>query len=102
MAELPVEKDDHEPSREDMMLAYVAVTRAKKALDIGGLAWINDRLNTPAVRRAATGDDPWARPTTKTTPAAEEVPYVIVKHAVEETNRALGFDRTGTHLRDVG
>lgn len=43
-----------------------------------------------------------ARVTAKTTPAAEEVPYVIVKHAVEETNRALGFDRTGTHLRDVG
>lgn len=30
-----------QPSREELMLAYVAVTRAKKVLDRGGLTWVD-------------------------------------------------------------
>lgn len=48
-------KDDGTlPARDELMLAYVAVTRAKKHLDLGGLAWINDYLPGD---RAAVG--PW-------------------------------------------
>jgi hypothetical protein len=42
--EPPRDEFDHRalPSPEDMMLAYVAVTRAKKVLDPEGLAWVDD------------------------------------------------------------
>lgn len=46
----PNADDDGEPewpSREDMMLAYVAVTRAKKVLDPGSLRYVNDLLTKP-------------------------------------------------------
>jgi superfamily I DNA/RNA helicase len=36
------------PSREEAMLAYVAVTRAQRALDRHGLAWIDDYIDLPA------------------------------------------------------
>lgn len=40
-------QDDHETGRRaELMLAYVAVTRARKVLDRGGLAWV-DRLTAP-------------------------------------------------------
>ena len=35
-------EEDAQPSRPEMMLAYVAVTRAKLTLDNRGLAWVND------------------------------------------------------------
>jgi superfamily I DNA/RNA helicase len=35
-------------SREDMMLAYVTVTRAKNHLDNEGLAWVHQAVRTPA------------------------------------------------------
>lgn len=39
------EDDDNPmPSREEMMLAYVAVTRAQKVLDRSGLAWVDQYL----------------------------------------------------------
>ncbi|MCI2421095.1 AAA family ATPase [Saccharopolyspora sp. K220] len=40
--------DEHgspiDPTTQDIKLAYVAVTRAMQELELGGLAWINDRL----------------------------------------------------------
>lgn len=42
----PLDKETDEPKpipRQDAMLAYVTVTRAKKVLDRGGLAWIVHR-----------------------------------------------------------
>jgi hypothetical protein len=42
------------PSREDMMLAYVAVTRAQHCLDRSGLSWVDNYL----------GGGPWAQPNT--------------------------------------
>jgi superfamily I DNA/RNA helicase len=44
--DFPEPTEDEEIERADAMLAYVAVTRAKTGLDLGGLAWI-DRY-TPA------------------------------------------------------
>lgn len=38
------DNDDGMPSRADMMLAYVSVTRAKKQLDNSGLAWVDSLL----------------------------------------------------------
>jgi AAA domain/UvrD-like helicase C-terminal domain len=35
-------KDGEVPADEELRLAYVTVTRAKKRLDLGGLSWIND------------------------------------------------------------
>jgi superfamily I DNA/RNA helicase len=35
-------EEGEEPSRPELMLAYVAVTRAKLTLDLGTLSWIND------------------------------------------------------------
>lgn len=35
-------EEGEEPSRPEIMLMYVAVTRAKETLDCSGLAWIND------------------------------------------------------------
>jgi hypothetical protein len=56
----PKPDDDGQPgevSREDAMLAYVTVTRAKLQLDNGGLAWVNGYLpGSPA----ATSPNPHA------------------------------------------
>src|SRR5690606_24989940 len=41
-----------EVSREEMMLAYVAVTRAREVLDRGGLAWVDD-YTVPATAATA-------------------------------------------------
>lgn len=47
--------DQPMPSREDMMLAYVTVTRAKKVLDRDGLAWVDqflgDKKGRAGIRR---------------------------------------------------
>jgi hypothetical protein len=43
------------PARADQMLAYVAVTRARHALDRGGLAWIDDLVGTVGARARLTG-----------------------------------------------
>ena len=43
----PLEKETGKPlpiEKEEAMLAYVSVTRAKLTLDTGGLAWIHDHL----------------------------------------------------------
>jgi superfamily I DNA/RNA helicase len=40
------------PSRPEMMLAYVAVTRAKIGLDNEGLAWVESFFSTPALTEA--------------------------------------------------
>lgn len=37
----PPQSEDEELSRPEMMLAYVAVTRAKKKLDVGTLEWVD-------------------------------------------------------------
>jgi AAA domain/UvrD-like helicase C-terminal domain len=37
----PPSGEDEEPSRAELMLAYVAVTRAKKKLDVGALDWVD-------------------------------------------------------------
>jgi superfamily I DNA/RNA helicase len=71
------DKDDHEPSREDLMLAYVAVTRAKKALDLGGLSWVNKLLGQPAGPRVK--HDPWE---TAKAPWKPGDPYIVKKAAV--------------------
>ena len=47
----PKEDDDgqqREVPRAEMMLSYVAVTRAKLALDPAGVAWIDKYLTTPS------------------------------------------------------
>lgn len=41
-------EEGEEPSRPELMLAYVAVTRAKITLDQGALAWINDYVQVAA------------------------------------------------------
>lgn len=91
--------EEAEPSRDDLMLAYVAVTRAKKNLDVGGLRWINDLTGTPAPPVAPAGDlvDPWNTPTAATDPHA----YVVIKSAVADSMRAVGLSPDGRHLRDV-
>ena len=51
----PAAGEDGKPGRVprgEAMLAYVAVTRAKKTLDRGGLAWIDDQLAGVARPRA--------------------------------------------------
>ncbi len=62
----PKRKDDEPPSaalipRDDAMLAYVTVTRAREVLDRGGLAWIDGWCSGPAPAPAdlfqATGDE---------------------------------------------
>lgn len=52
----PKDNDDGSfgtPSREDMMLAYVAVTRAKTHLDPGGLAWVDRYFGAHPIHAAA-------------------------------------------------
>lgn len=45
------------PSRAEMMLAYVAVTRARQVLDPAGLAWVNEYIaHLAAGRRIKTPD----------------------------------------------
>lgn len=46
--------EDKMPSREEMMLAYVAVTRAQQVLDRSGLAWVDDYLPGGARHGVAT------------------------------------------------
>lgn len=41
-------EEGEEPSRPEIMLMYVAVTRAQEALDCSVLAWINDFAGVPA------------------------------------------------------
>lgn len=41
-------EEGEEPSRPELMLAYVAVTRAKLSLDLGTLSWINDYAGVAA------------------------------------------------------
>ena len=52
--------DEQMPSREDMMLAYVTVTRAQRVLDREGLAWVDQYLgDAPGrarIRRALRND----------------------------------------------
>lgn len=38
-------EEDQEPSKSELRLAYVAVTRAMNELDLGGLAWIRNYVN---------------------------------------------------------
>jgi superfamily I DNA/RNA helicase len=42
------DSEDDLPSRPDLMLAYVSVTRAKKQLDNSGLAWVDRFVNQEA------------------------------------------------------
>lgn len=52
----PTDKETGEqrlPERDDLMLAYVAVTRAKKHLDLGGLSWVNNFTGPHARPRTA-------------------------------------------------
>lgn len=85
--------------REDLMLAYVAVTRAKKQLDLGGLAWINDMPGNAKAPGAAVFYDPWVTAEAERTGQPE---YRILKSAIEDTHRLIGMNRAGTHLRDAG
>lgn len=71
-----------EPEREDLMLAYVAVTRAKKQLDLGGLRWVDDLLGD-SKPRPRVQDDPWERPA-----AEKPLDYRIIKSAVEPLRHA--------------
>lgn len=47
----PADKEDAEegaePNRAEMMLAYVAVTRAKKVLNNSGLSWVDNYIDVP-------------------------------------------------------
>jgi hypothetical protein len=55
----PLDKVTGQPlpiPREDSMLAYVAVTRAKLVLDTGGLGWVHDHLAALANPRGWTED----------------------------------------------
>ena len=55
----PLDKVTGQPlpiPREDAMLAYVAVTRAKLVLDTGGLGWVHDHLGALAQPAAGTVD----------------------------------------------
>lgn len=58
------EETDRNPepvlTREFVMLAYVAVTRAKKALDLGGLSWVDSWIAKQ--NRRARGDQWASRP----------------------------------------
>jgi AAA domain/UvrD-like helicase C-terminal domain len=66
----PLDKVTGQPlpiPREDAMLAYVAVTRAKLVLDTGGLGWIHDHLAALANPRGLTVDR-------EHTPAVETIP----------------------------
>lgn len=59
----PRPSEDGEPgevSREDAMLAYVAVTRARQHLDRTGLAWVDRYGDTTAIRRLRPAADPVA------------------------------------------
>ncbi|HEY1177927.1 MAG TPA: UvrD-helicase domain-containing protein, partial [Phytomonospora sp.] len=47
--------EDKMPSREDMMLAYVTVTRAQHVLDRSGLAWVDQYLPGGARHALASG-----------------------------------------------
>ena len=40
----PPSGEDEMPSNAELMLAYVAVTRAKRKLDVGALDWINSYI----------------------------------------------------------
>lgn len=42
------------PGRDEMMLAYVAVTRAKQVLDPGGLSWVNELAGASRANRRAS------------------------------------------------
>lgn len=79
--EPPPEKDTGlpgEPSLDDLMLAYVAVTRAKKHLDPGGLAFV-DRLLASHEREQRE----------------------FYRGAVIDMERGIGIHR-GRYLRDAG
>lgn len=65
----PLDKTTGQPlsiPKEDAMLAYVAVTRAKLVLDTGGLGWVHDHLTTLAQPAGWTVDR-------ETTPHAETI-----------------------------
>lgn len=85
-------------SREFMMLAYVTVTRAKKRLDRGGLAWVDSWIAkqggtvAPAPRQRA--GDPWAAGDTTTQPAAEPASRIDLGALGEDVRLA---DLVGTN-----
>jgi AAA domain/UvrD-like helicase C-terminal domain len=68
----PLDKTTGEPlpiPREDAMLAYVAVTRAKSVLDNTGLAWVHAHLDALGAPASETGDRALtARASTPSTP----------------------------------
>lgn len=72
-------EEGEQPDRAELMLAYVAVTRAKRRLDVGSLAWINDfappaprTAPAPLEHAAPPAADPWA-----TAPAAAPSPRPV-------------------------
>lgn len=61
-------RDGQEPDRGELMLAYVTVTRAKKTLDRGSLAWIDGYTGTAPFVGPAPAEEP--EPQAQAAPAA--------------------------------
>ena len=84
------------PAPEELRLAYVAVTRAKKVLDPGALAWVLDHTDDededPEVEsKGLPGDEPAAdvAPTPEVTPEPEPAPEVAPEPAVAPTPEVI-------------
>jgi hypothetical protein len=90
------DQDEREVSRAEMMLAYVAVTRAREVLDRAGLAWV-DRLMA-AQEPAETAAPP--SPPSASTPRDERAPLGRVEVVTRDLPPAAYTGAARWLLRD--